>query len=268
MDQIHLENVLDFDKYNYKICSYYRYKNGFIKKEFQNYFINFNKLICLIKKKQKILDMYKFFYPDIDLIGLNNYDIIKELILLKYCENIKIKIYKFNNLYFYFLDNVELLSYYLVYLDNYFYKSKQKINDHLLAYFLYLKLANKDIQTIKIILFWEEYSLYIYRKYKINLKNFKNLNDYYRFLKKKGFVDKYYNNIIPKIEEKYKKIRKKLDNDKEFQKKVKIKSNEINKKSINFKIDNYFKKIDNLDDSFNKELIKNKFIELCKKYNI
>ena len=127
------------------------------------------------------------------------------------------------------------------------------MNDKRIFIFLFYKIYIHSIST----------ELYI--KYGVHLLDFSNYNKLYIFLKKEGYVDKYYNKIVPKIIKNYNKVYKKFADDVrlgDFKK-------AITKKIKSFKNMNILKLIDkDVHPNFNKEYIKNKFIEIIEKYNI
>jgi hypothetical protein len=139
--------------------------------------------------------------------------------------------------------------------------------------FLYAKLisSNKiNNNSIFISLFYykfiKEIQEEIYKKYNIRInKDLPNYHALYIFLKDKGYVDKFYNNITKKIIKTYKKIYKKILNHHLFNNYMEKQKEEIKL----FSDIDILKMIDSkLDSKFNKKYIKNKFINLSKKYNI
>ena len=251
-------------KFNKSYCSYFLEKNG----KFIYMPINrFYPYICIIKKI-KYATLIKFPY----LYGKNEDEIVYKLLLMSYCQkkNLKyIKIDKHNI----FLFNGDIKNIENIMLNLYIYKKKFKIietdEEDILNKFMFKRLlTSKKISDEKIFIeiFYEhifEYKESIQKYYGININNIKNFNELYKKLKKVGFVNEYYNKLVPYIlkthKKKYKSISKSFDN---------IRSNYI-KKIKNFSTINIFKLIQqDIITNYNKTYIKNKFIELLKKYNI
>lgn len=251
-------------KFNISYCSYFLGKDGkFIYMPFNRFY----PYICIIKKIKYAM-LIKFPY----LYGKNEDEIVYKLLLMLYCQkkNLKyIKIDKHN--IFLFNDNVKNIK--DIILNLYIYTKKIKVintdKEDILNKFMFNRLlTSKKISNEKIFIeiFYQhvfENKKEIQKYYGININNIQNFNELYKKLKKVGFVNEYYNKLVPYIlktyKKKYKSISKSLDD----------KRNNYIKKIKNFSDINIIKLIDqNIITNYNKTYIKNKFIELSKKYNI
>ena len=260
-----------FFSINDAYCKYNISKNGkilFIPYLYDDY-------LCIINNT-------KYYYiNDFPLLnGQNENEIIKKLLILNYIKNnnfiyIKIKetgrfcIFQKQN-----IDNVFFILFmqYLIRIDKNIkmFLLKDVINFLTLGYIdRKYTYSNIDNKSIFIYLFYKIYiksiKTELYKKYSVYLSDFSNYNKLYLFLKKKGYVDKYYNKVVPKIIKNYNKVYKKFADDKrldDFKK-------DMTKKIKSFKNLDMLKLIDkNVHPNFNKEYIKNKFIEIIEKYNI
>lgn len=267
-----------------KLCNYYLTKNGKIIYLPLN---NYKKFLCLMKKI-KLINLMQFPY----LYGKDENEILSKLeILIKMKNNnfkflkynLKDDIYKKNTLLFFFNDktkNAEDIVLNLLFFEylrinnkllNYF-ESDNQILNKLLIEFIILKKIYKKISNNKILI-QIFYQHYIYSNEiknflidnKLTLKNFKSYNDLYLFLKKNNFINIFYNIYAKYIIKNYKKIYNNIV----LTNKCKIYKKKMKKYIENYDDINLFKIIDKyINNKFNKKIIKNKFIELLKKYNI
>ena len=281
MDKYFKENINKINNLNFFIkdvnCNFFLKKNGKIK--YVPLFTFFNQYFCIIKK---IVYSSLIKFPNIN--SLNEDQIVKKLLILKYLQKFNLKyvdlgyyIYLYNDDIFNIekiIINILLLSYIdkskdFKELDNYFYGN---IIKKLTTTFMILKYTSKySINNILITIFYTYYinlpefkeDLFINHGKRIN--DFPNYNDLYIFLKKKGYVKKYYNDYAQEIIKNYSTFYKKIANEKSLKK---FKKNIINNIKDFNKIDvlNFVDK--NISDKFNKIYIKNKFIDLSKKYNM
>ena len=253
-------------QYNFDIsyCSYFLQKNG---KFIYTPIDRFRDYICIIKKI-KYATLIKFPY----LYGKNEDEIVYKLLLMLQCQKKNLKYIKIDkNNIFLFNDDVKNIE--DIILNLYIYIKKFKVIktdiENILNKFMFNRLlTSKKISNEKIFIeiFYKhilENKKDIEEHYGINMNNIKNFNELYKKLKKGGFVNEYYNTLVPYIlktyKKKYKNISKIFDN---------IRSNYI-KKIKKFSNINIFKLIDqDIITNYNKTYIKNKFIELSKKYNI
>jgi hypothetical protein len=265
--------------YNLKInklyCDHYLKKNGkiiFIPKIYDRY-------LCMINNIN-LLDFVKFPY----LYDKNEDKILKKLFILYILQKKNFKYIKIDNsinkdknyILYLFDESKTNIVLEILFLDNiiknnkiynYYYGTMLK---SLCTGFMLNKLMyDKSDKKTLIILF---YTLYInliqneiYDKYNKKLNDFKNYSDLYIFLKKYGYVTKYYDDYGIKMIQNYNKFYKKIVN----HPKLKKFKDEYSKEIKNFKDINLIKIIDKyVNNDFNKEYIKNKFIELTEKYNI
>jgi hypothetical protein len=260
----------NFDKIH---CEYFIKKNGKI-----IYIPNIYKIYLCLIKNIKSIDLVKFPY----LYGINENDILKKLKILyilqkkdyKYIKtddkldkgkNYNIFIFEENK------KNIMLETFFLSYItnnsDEIYHKFYGTILRELTTRFMINKLIyNKT--TDKKILIMCFYSSYIklikeeiYKKYKKQYTDFKNYSELYIFLKKHGYVDKYYNYYAYKMIKNYNKVYKEILKNPELE----IFKAQYDKKIKNFNKINLIKIIDKyVNNNFNKEHIKNKFIEFTK----
>jgi hypothetical protein len=269
------DNTLNL-KINKLYCDYYIKKDGKI--IFLPYL--YDKYLCIINKFN-LINIVTFPY----LYDKDEDSIAKKLFILYILQQQNLKYIKINepldknkNYKIYLFDeskiNTVLELTFLVYIYekdkkiyNYYFGTKLKA---LSTVFMINKLMyNKTDKKILILIFYTFYIDIIrhdiYNKYKKNLNDFKNYNDLYIFLKKEGYVDKYYNYYSSRMINNYNNYYKKIINHDELQD---FKDN-YKKKIKNLKDINLIKLIDNyVNNKFNKEYIKNKFIDLVEKYNI
>ena len=134
-----------------------------------------------------------------------------------------------------------------------------------------LRLQTKDVHKHLILnyIFYTFYIIFIKdeikQKYGVKLDDFPNYHELYLFLKKKGYVNIFYNEYSKIIINSYKKYIKLYNNISTHKKydKLKIK---YEKKIKNFSDLNILDIIDkNVNEKFNKKYIKEKFIELTEK---
>lgn len=268
---------------NKKFCSFALKKNGIYKYKL-TYLIQYNKYICLINDKIRF-HINNYIFPI--LLGFHEDEIIKELLIIKYIQKLNIKYINSKNEdknIFLFKDtpiNREILSNIMSaeYIENNKKKYPEKyeyllgnINKKLCYVFMVYKYFTNDTNKNTLIdIFYSHYIFTdfikneLHKKYNKSLFDFENYNKLYLFLKEKGYVDKYYNYYAPLMIKNYKKIYSKLNDDNDL---LKYK-NTIPKQIKDFKDLDIFELIDKkVSNNFNKDYIKNKFIELCKKYNI
>jgi hypothetical protein len=261
-------------------CKFYLTKEG----KYIYYPLNkFNTYYCIFKK---IIYGHKIMFPN--LVGKNEDDIVNKLLIIAFCKKQNFKYIKLNNkkltknsLYNNIdiilfnnnvknIENIITLKYY--FLDKM--KIKNENNNYyydLINFFIKDRITcNKKIKDMEIIikLFYIIYTnKYIMKKLNLtkDTVNISNYHSLYLLLKKKGIVSYYYNKIVPFILKNYKKVIKNYDKLPLFKKeKMKMKN-----KIKDFKNINIFKLINkNVNNNYDKKYIKNKFIELSKKYNI
>jgi len=258
-------------------CSYFIKKNGKIK------FINtINKqYLCMINNLNvlSIRSMFPYLYDK------NEDLIIKKLLILYILQKKDFKYFKIihstnkNKNYEIIIfnpssiNNVSELMFHHYMIEtseknkNFYYGT---IIKKLSTLFMLNKLSNNyNNKDILILIFYEHYIYLIesemYKKYKKNLSDFKNYMDIYIFLKSKGYVEKYYNNYAKKMIKNYDIYYKKIKENDELE----IFKKTVIKEIKNFKNINLIKLIDKyINNSFNKDYIKNKFTEIKEKYNI
>jgi hypothetical protein len=276
-----LLNYLDIS-YNKKYCEREFKKNGVFKyiPLLKNNNVYLNRFLCIINK---IILSDQILFPY--LYDIDEDHIIYKMLILAYIKkkfNLKyfnlnkgiIQIYNGND------EHIEekVLNYYFVKYaiknDMNFFKSiTNTMLKRLTLTFLYGKLTSSNKiknSQIFIYLFYKNYikeiEEEIYKKYNLRIgKDFANYNHLYLFLKDKGYVDNFYNNYCKKIIKNYKKTYKKILNHPLFNEYIKKQKEEI---KLFSEID-ILKMVDSdVDSKFNKKYIKNKFIQLSKKYNI
>ena len=266
--------TFDFQKHN---CKFYLKKNGkmlYFPHEIYKYICIFNKTF-----------FYKQCYDTFR--SLNNNFIIKNFLIFAYIQ-------KNSNLnYIFFSDHKERIVLFdknliesfdiflnILYIVQENLNSKKKKNsllEILSIEFLYLRFSYCKKISDKDILIQLFYQIYIKdKKLKEEIKNkynkditlyFANYHDLYLFLKKEGYVKKFYNEYYQYIKDNSEKIYNNyILNNKE---KLGIFKLKIEKKIQNFNDINLIDLIDNyVVKDKDKNYIKNKFIELRKKYNI
>ena len=276
-----LLNYLDIS-YNKKYCEREFKKNGVFKYlpflKNNNFYLN--RFLCIINK---IILSDQILFPY--LYDVDEDHIVNKMLILAYIKkkfNLKyfnlnkdiIQIYNCDDKYI----EEKVLNYYFVKYaiqnDISFFKSiTNTMLKRLTLTFLYGKLTSSNKiknRQIFIYLFYKNYikeiEEEIYKKYNLRIgKDFANYNHLYLFLKDKGYVDNFYNNYSKKIIKNYKKTYKKILNHPLFNEYIKKQKEEI---KLFSELD-ILKMVDSdVDPKFNKKYIKNKFIQLSKKYNI
>jgi hypothetical protein len=235
----------------------------------------YDKYLCLLN------GTYNLIYVEFPYLYDTNEDfIVKKLYIIYLLQQKGIQYFKIKDktrdMYYLFDKNhinniLEILFLgYIVekdkFIKEYYYKTLLR---KLTTQFMISKLTyNKSNNDILIILFYNVYINSIeddlFKKYKKSLHHFKNYHDLYLFLKKKGYVKKYYENYAPKMIKNYNTFYLTL-----------IKHNKINnfknifiKKCKDLNKINLFQLIDkNVNKNFNKVYIKKKFMELLEKNN-
>jgi hypothetical protein len=251
-------------KFNISHCSYFLKKNG---KLIYIPINRFSDYICIIKKIKYAM-VIKFPY----LYGKNEDEIIYKLLLISYCKKKNFKYIKIDKNHILLFNN-DIKNIENIILNLYIYTIKMKFkilhDENIMDKFIFTRLlTSKKISDEKIFIeiFYNDvlkYKKIIKEHYNIDINDVQNFNELYKKLKKVGFVNDYYNTLVPHIlktyKKKYKKISKSLDG----------KRNNYIKKIKKFSNINILKLIDqNIITNYNKTYIKNKFIELSKKYNI
>ena len=124
-----------------------------------------------------------------------------------------------------------------------------------ILYIIYYNLKKYYIKFIK---------SEIYLLYQKKYTDFANFRELYMFLKKKGYVNTFYNNIVPIIKKNYKKVLNNIDFSgiKEFKKKIIKKIKPYSKININKIINEYY------PNKTQNKIIKDKLKELTKKLNV
>jgi hypothetical protein len=254
-------------------CSFYLKKNGKI-----NFYIDSqNKinqlLICVLKNinSYELLYFPKFIANDED-------SLLKELIIFNYItkEDLKYIILKRNNIkfdnYFFFKEEQKevvlmiLSSFYLI-------QNKKIVLPDSLSYTFFLKkikiISAKKKESILISFFFENYVKFIekeiYKKYSKKLEDFENYHKLYLFLKKTGYVKKFYTKVSPKLIKNYDIIYNKLVKHPDFENLKKTYSLQI-KNLSDINLIKLFRK--GILQKFNKKKIIKKYISIIKKYNI
>lgn len=256
--------------YNILYCSYFLEKNGKILYQPTNRYYPY---LCLIKKI-KYASLINF--PS--LYGKNEDEIVNKLLLISYLKKMKFKYIEIdkNSIFLYNneIKNIEDIILNLHNMEN----SPENDSENIynlkkitLQFILKRLLTSKKISDENI--FIEIFYSYIMNtithkyltKYHVDINNIPNYRELFKLLKKFGFVDLYYNKYVPYILKNYKKIYKEIQKIQDTNELRKI----YRKKLKNFNDINIFKLIDkDVINSYNKTYIKNKFIELSKKYNI
>jgi hypothetical protein len=260
--------------FNSSFCKYFLKKDGSI-----IYYPNnrFNNFYCLIQKYKHTL---KINFPN--LYGKDNDEIVLQLLIYKYLQKKNIKYIKLDKNFILLFDgdikNIEDTILNLFYIDKHLNKNIS-INDSIIFDFIFhrLLLPNKITNNnIMINIFYEIFNtdnIKRIKKFKkifnINLLEIPNYHELYLVLKKIGFVKKFYKDIVPNIIKNYKKVYNKLlINANKNNKLSKFKTKYL-KKIKNFNDIDIIKLVDNnIIKEYNKIYIKNKFIELSKKYKI
>jgi hypothetical protein len=253
---------------NYSINNFYLFKkNGIL---FSNNIFYYDHSIFLLLNNFIRFCTISFYNI---LIGKTENDIVNNLLILKYSQK-NIQYCNFKGLIYIFKKkNIDIFINYL-YIKYYLLKKYNNLlkKNNILIQLFYIKkmLYTSKISNNKIFieLF---YTIYIYlikkeikKKYNKTFNDFPNYNKLYIFLKKHGYVNKYYSNMIPIIKKRYKtffniKINSKFE---KFKNKIIKKIKDLSNIDLYELIDN------NINDTFNKVYIKNKFNKMIKIYNI
>lgn len=254
-------------------CKYFLKKNGkYLYFPINNFYSNY---LCILNK---ITIAYPVSFPNL-YYAKNENDIINKLLIFNYIKKNNIKYIKLNNNFIYlFNNNIEnsieiginlLFLAHITSIDkklyDYFYGNIVKT---LTTCFMISRIRTRFVSDKKILIniFYEFYiSSYQFKnelekKYNKTIRDFENYNKLYIFLKKTGFIDRFYNNYALKIIKNYKKFYNKILEDDRL-KKYKIKKQ---KEIKNFDID-LLEIIDtHINNNFDKKYIRNKFIELTR----
>ena len=268
-----------------KIYNFYLSKTG----TYHKYTYLYRNELCLYGVLNNYYNYYNILFPNlikynkINIDNINNIN-LNILLLYEYAKNKnlyyinyifnKTKTYKY-----FFIKNNEENSIIRLFIANIY---RNKVKD--LVFFKDAKILFTFNYIVQILFFYKEninnneiFTVLFYNFY-INLikdeikyfydKNYGNIINYkelYIFLKEKGYVNEFYNVIVPYIKKNYKKIFKKIISDPEyipFKKKMLKKIKPYDKIDITKIIDKYYK---NKDENIN---IKKKLKELKKKLNI
>ena len=271
-----MENIIDF-KIKKSKCNYFLKKNG---KYIYYPFNIYEDFLCVLNNFKRISIVQ---FPL--LIGKNEDQIIKKLLILQYAKKGDFKYVKtynksseLDNYWVYIFNEKNIDSYYFfLYLKKI--RKEKKIDDYyygttiktLTTIFMYLKVISPTSTNNKLFIeiFYYDYlrilSEELYNKYNVIPSDFSNYHDIYLFLKKHGYVDKFYNVYSKIILKDYKKHYNKIINDPNFEKFKKKKLKNLK----NFADLNILDLVDKyVNTKFNKNYIKNKFIEIVQKYNI
>jgi len=257
-----------------KECSFYLNKNGTVKfyRNINNRYLQL--LLCVLNNKYsyQVLSFPNFTAKDDE-------NLLKQLIFFKYLTNSSLKYIVRKNrtinprkssssYYFFKKSNKEKVLTLLIFID--IVKNDLSFIDNLLDYAFFVKKLNfiKE-EDIFISMFYEIYIKDIekemFEKYSKKISDFKNYHSLYLFLKKNGYVKKYYKEICPKLTSEHPNILNRVLNHPSYNKLKKKYSSKIkNLKDINI-IDTFNKGI---FQNFNKKIIINKYIQIIKKYNI
>lgn len=256
-------------------CKFFLKKNGkIIYLPINNFYSNY---LCTVKKiiiATPIIISNAYYGKDED-------DIVKKLVLLENIKNNNLKYIIINeDLIYLFNNNVKnatnivtnlLFLSYIVQVDkkmnDYFYGNILKT---LTTSFMISKIRTRLISNKKILIYIF-YDVYIFsdefkddfkKKYDKTINDFPNYHELYLFLKKTGYVNKFYNNYSIKILNNYKKFYKKILEDERLNE-YKIKTEKAIKNFDDLDLLKIIKV--SINNKFNKKYIKNKFIELTKK---
>ena len=214
-------------------------KNGTFNKYFFMKDKYFNELECFFKKKtlfimtNKRMEVYSKTKEDV--IPLFNY--------LKKLTSFNLTLYSDSIYYFYYeKKDLDLFSKYLYLMDTLDYVKDNWLKRAGIQYsMIKIKLPNIKEKQIFIELFYRYYapSLLneIKEKFGINILNFNNYHELYIFLDKKGYVKKYYQQVIDDIKKEANNIEKSIEQKEidKFKKKILKKSKpfHVNKNIIN-----------------------------------
>lgn len=230
-------------------------KNGKFKKYLnmnERYLNNYN---CLIQGKSLFYEESNLDYEDNKKTQKNtltyfhgDFDYSKKIImLLLKLEKLKFNLTFYKGIYIYKKKNINKLSNY-IYLKRFIYDPESKdVIKKMSEVYTMSKLRYPSIKddSLYIQLFFSYYvqSLIdeIEKKHGIDLTlDFSNFNELYLFLKKNGYVEKYYKEIVDKIKVNVKLINKKLKEDKTKIENLKIK---IVNETTNFNLGLNIKKL-------------------------
>jgi len=257
-------NLLKNKHYNFHTyyCGNYLTKNGKLLYTPTNRFYSY---ICILKK---IIYLAIIKFPD--LYGINEDEIVYKLLLISYCKKKNLKYIKIDkNRILLFNGNIKniediVLNFYIINNSNPLSSESWMLNNFIFKRFLNSKKITNDELFIKI--FYEyviRYKKDFEKIYNIIYDDIQNYNELYKKLKKIGYVKFFYNQMVPYILKNYKKTYKDMNES------LKNKRKKYIKKIKNFSTINIMKLIDkDIIINYNKTYIKNKFIELSKKYNI
>ena len=249
-------------------------KNGKFKKYLnmnERYINNYN---CLLENQSIFYEESNIDYENDKKTQQNvltyfqsNFEHSKKIILILIkLEKLKYNITFYKGIYIYKKKNLKNLSKY-IYIKRFLYdpKSSDVIRKISIVYRMSkIKFPKINDKSLFIQLFFSYYVQSLIHevelKFGIDLTlDFNNFHELYLFLKKKGYVNKYYKEEIIKIKESLKIIDKKLIEDKE---KIKLLENQIKKESILFNLGLNIKKLpynDNQIKLIKEELEKTKF---------
>jgi hypothetical protein len=264
-------NLLSIPTY---LCKFYLKKNGkqiFLPQPYYNY-------LCILNNS---LNFYLSDFKHLLLYSKNEDEIINKLLILYKIQKENFKYIKLplplNKIFIIFNDDNQenMLNHFFFSninkkLNNFYLKTL--INRLSASYMLDIFMYNNNNKKTLIRIFFRYYihDPYIiqdmHKKYNKKIDDFPNYNSLYIFLKKNGYVDKYYNIYAPKMIKNYNKFfnlllaQPNIDN---FKKEV------INDDIKKFSDINLLKVVDkHVSNIYNKTYIKNKFTEIIKKYNI
>ena len=197
-------------KKNLNVCNVY-FPDLLPKNYINSEELNINKILFYIYLK-KIKNLYYIDNPFNNNIKLffykNNIDYAIKTIFLRniYDDKIKIKdnntknkfnIYISRNIFFIF--SLIFLTYYISY------KPKYIDENNIFVKMFYKNYIFEIRSEIKLL-------------YNVDYKNFSNYKDLYNFLNKKGYVKRYYNEIVPNVKKMYKRILYTIENSNAYKK--------------------------------------------------
>jgi hypothetical protein len=254
---------------NDTFCKYFLRKDG---KIIYKYHDPYNEFLCVLNNIK--------YYQVIYFPNLNDYSedrIIKKLLILNYAKKCNIKYIEDSSKIIIFKENNKDIVINYLFIDYLIDNNTNKLLEFidtseiikpLMLNFIIYKYIYKKITNNRVLIyiFFNSYtSLIIYeinKKYGKTFNSFSSYNDLYIFLKKKGYVNKFYDKYAPIIIKNYKNIYNKIVND---PLNIEYKKNMI-KNIKNFNTIDLIDLIDKtVNDKLNKTYIKKKFIELSKK---
>ena len=271
-----MENIIGFKIKKYR-CNYFLKKNGKI--IYYPFSIN-DDFLCVLNNFKKI-SLLQFPL----LIGRDEDQIIKKLLILQYSKKKNLKYVKYNNksnetnnyfVYIFNERNIDLYYFFLYFKK--FIKEKKNFDYYygtiirkLTTIFMFLKIISPTFDNNKLLIeiFYHDYFEMLheelYNKYNVTRNDFSNYETIFLFLKKHGYVDKFYSVYSKIILKNYTKYYNRIINNPNFEIKKKKKLKNIK----NFSDINILNLVDKyVNKKFNKIYIKNKFIEIVQKYNI